>query len=103
MQENIKEVSFEKRDLNDQEKTEFIKVLNEVHFKEWENVHKAKAIGSVKNFALSLQKTAEKYGDGEIMLYSGELLEAANLFKVAKVKTILNEFPKLIEKLKHSL
>jgi signal transduction histidine kinase/ligand-binding sensor domain-containing protein/DNA-binding response OmpR family regulator len=89
----------EDRVLNEKEKEELKKILIEVHKKEWENISKARAISGVKNFAINLQNTAEKFGYITLVKYSEELLESANLFKIAKVKTLVNEFPEIINRL----
>jgi hypothetical protein len=82
--------------LSEKDKAELIRLLENEHYKEWENVSKTKAMGNVKMFAINLQKTAEEHGSGILKKYSNELLESVNLFKVAKVKTILNDFPKIL-------
>lgn len=93
-------VSIQNRILQADEKDEFINLLNEKYYKEWETVSKIRAMGNIKNFAIDLQKFAEKYGNGELLRYSNELLESVTLFKVAKVKVLLNDFTALLNKMK---
>jgi signal transduction histidine kinase/ligand-binding sensor domain-containing protein/CheY-like chemotaxis protein len=87
------------RILTDEEKTELVKTLKGTHYPEWEKVYKTKAMGNIRIFGMNLKSTAEKYGCAKLQIYSDELLNSVNLFKIAKVKSLLNEFPKIIETL----
>jgi signal transduction histidine kinase/ligand-binding sensor domain-containing protein/CheY-like chemotaxis protein len=97
-----KKIIIEEKILSDEEKRDLLNILEEVHKKEWDSLIKTRAMGNVKNFAANLQKTAEKYKHGALIKYSFEINEAASLFKVAKIKTMLNEFPQLIENIKQA-
>jgi hypothetical protein len=99
--EKSKEKATEEKVLSNEEKAELIKILEEEHYKEWESVSKTRAMGNVKTFAINLQKTAEKYGSVILKKYSSELFESVSSFKVAKVKTMLNDFPKIIHIIKN--
>jgi PAS domain S-box-containing protein len=91
------------RDLSREEKDKLILKIDKEHHIEWENVQKTKAMGNVKQFARNIQKTAEEYGLNDLMKYSIELLESVNMFKVIKVKTLLNEFQNIINNIKIKL
>jgi PAS domain S-box-containing protein len=92
-------IPVQERQLSKGEQEELIKILDREHYIEWENVSRRKAMGDVKNFAINIMKTAEKYDRSELIKYSNELLESVNMFKVIKVKNLLLEYPKIIKRI----
>jgi signal transduction histidine kinase/ligand-binding sensor domain-containing protein/CheY-like chemotaxis protein len=93
------EESFIEKVLSEEEKKELSGILRKECYQEWENLRKTRAMGNSKIFALKLQNLADLYGQIELKKYSGELLESVNMFKVLKTKSLLNEFPDIINKI----
>jgi signal transduction histidine kinase/CheY-like chemotaxis protein len=86
--------------LSVEQKEKLIQVLEKELYKEWEIVSKTKAMGSVKELAIKINKTGKEFESRDLIRYSNELLESVDLFKVIKIKNLLNEFPKIIDKIK---
>jgi PAS domain S-box-containing protein len=86
--------------ISDDQKELLIKILEGKHTKEWKVAIKTRAVGNAKIFALNLQKTAEKFNSAVLKNYSNELLEFVNIFNISKIKNHLNEFSKVLEKIR---
>jgi len=99
--ENIEKYKFDTKS-NLIDKDIFIEKLNEIKL-EVNNLSKSLIIGNIKTFGNKLLDVSEKHRCNDLKIYAIELKEALNNFDIVKIKNLLDNFDKIIEKINISV